>query len=138
MSGRFAIGKENTELNTFFEALSTVQKPGQTTKTKEKVKISALAPKNIGSFFRYNGSLTTPGCYEIVVWTLFKDPIEISEEQLNKLRKIKFSRDGGNSNNYRKVQKLNGRTILDSSSPLILKINVFLFITSIVLDMFLM
>ena len=134
LSGRFVIGKENEELKAFFEALSTIQKSGQTTKTNEKIKLSALAPKNIGLFFRYNGSLTTPGCNEIVVWTLFKDPIEISKEQLDRLRKTKNSKNGGNSNNYRKVQKLNGRTILDSSSPNILEINIFLFITSIALD----
>ena len=94
-------------------------------------------PKNIESFFRYNGSLTTPGCNEIVVWTLFKEPIEISEAQLNMLRKTKNSINRVNSNNYRKVQDLNGRMILDSSSPQSLNNNILLSITFIVLCIFL-
>ncbi|KAF5891654.1 carbonic anhydrase 4-like, partial [Clarias magur] len=31
-------------------------------------------------YYRYVGSLTTPPCSEAVVWTIFKDPIEVSQD----------------------------------------------------------
>lgn len=40
-------------------------------------------------YYRYLGSLTTPSCNEAVVWTVFKEPIEISEELVRFLRPIK-------------------------------------------------
>jgi carbonic anhydrase len=42
-----------------------------------------LIPDRTGSFYRYNGSLTTPGCNEDVIWTVFDTPIGISERQVN-------------------------------------------------------
>lgn len=37
---------------------------------------------NLNMYYRYEGSLTTPPCYESVIWTVFREPIEIAEEQV--------------------------------------------------------
>ncbi|KAJ8312846.1 hypothetical protein KUTeg_010219 [Tegillarca granosa] len=44
--------------------------------------LASILPRNMRDFYRYRGSLTTPPCYESVVWTIFKTPEEISEFQL--------------------------------------------------------
>ena len=46
--------------------------------------IDRLFPRDTETFYRYQGSLTTPPCSESVVWTLFREPIEISEDQVGK------------------------------------------------------
>lgn len=69
-------------------------------------------PYSMGRFFRYKGGLTTPPCAETVQWTVFKDPIYISEEQY-----LKFM--GGRTyttvtdmvNTFRRPQDLNGRLV---------------------------
>ena len=43
-----------------------------------------LLPKNTSDYWTYPGSLTTPPCSECVQWVLFKDPIELSADQLDK------------------------------------------------------
>ncbi|XP_061613071.1 carbonic anhydrase 4-like [Phyllopteryx taeniolatus] len=35
-------------------------------------------------YYRYLGSLTTPNCYEAVVWTVFKDSIKVSADLIDK------------------------------------------------------
>uniref|UniRef100_A0A0K0DY00 Carbonic anhydrase n=1 Tax=Strongyloides stercoralis TaxID=6248 RepID=A0A0K0DY00_STRER len=66
----------------------------------------SLLPKSVDSFYRYEGSLTTPGCNEAVVWTVLDNPIIISQDQMNTLRKIKTV-----DFNNRPTQPLNGRKI---------------------------
>ena len=43
--------------------------------------LSDLLPKQTSSFYRYSGSLTTPFCQQIVIWTVFDNPVEVSEKQ---------------------------------------------------------
>lgn len=45
--------------------------------------IQELLPKNMNEYYRYEGSLTTPPCYPSVLWTVFRHPVHISEEQVN-------------------------------------------------------
>jgi carbonic anhydrase len=47
------------------------------------VRPAALLPATRG-YFRYTGSLTTPPCSEGVLWTVYKDPIEASPDQIRR------------------------------------------------------
>ena len=67
--------------------------------------VTALLPKN-KSYYRYNGSLTTPPCSEGVRWLVLKTPVTVSKEQVRK-----FARIMGHANN-RPVQPINARVIL--------------------------
>ena len=44
--------------------------------------MKSLFPSDLKSYWRYKGSLTTPSCYETVIWTVFQSPIEISSAQV--------------------------------------------------------
>merc|ERR1712025_809809 len=60
----------------------------------------------------YSGSLTTPGCNEVVNWINFLCPsIQISSAQLQKFRMLKDKLDEDIVDNFRPVQPLNGREV---------------------------
>ncbi len=42
---------------------------------KSSISFKDLLPTRNDTFYRYFGSLTTPGCEEIVTWTVFDTPI---------------------------------------------------------------
>jgi len=76
--------------------------------------IAGVAPLQIGEtplYSSYSGSLTTPGCMEIVNWINFIKPIKISAKQLDLFRKLKDSGDANIVDNFRPVQPLNGRPV---------------------------
>jgi len=60
-------------------------------------------------YYRYSGSLTTPPCTEGVIWTVLKNPVTASAEQ------IKAFSDAMPANNARPVQSLNDREISTSA-----------------------
>lgn len=54
---------------------------------EKKIQIPALIlqellPPDTSRYFRYNGSLTTPGCFESVVWTVFRETQKLSHKQV--------------------------------------------------------
>lgn len=62
---------------------------------------------NTNSYYRYDGSLTTPTCNEIVLWTVFTDPIIVSSSQAKKMKNmIEYA-----VKNNREVLNLNGRSV---------------------------
>ena len=117
----FKIGKTNQKLKNLFDAIKHVQKHNQTANIKQGIRLNDLLPSDRDALYRYKGSLTTPmirneGCYEIVMWTIFKEKIEIDEKQMNIMRRLTYDHKGNEEsmfNNYRKVQLENGRDILD-------------------------
>jgi len=64
------------------------------------------------TFSTYPGSLTTPGCMEVVNWINFIKPLKISSAQLAKFRKLKDSSDADIVDNFRPPQALNGREVI--------------------------
>lgn len=98
----FKEGKENKILDSVWKVMP--QKAGQKVNVSN-IDLQKLMPKNV-DFFRYEGSLTTPPCTEGVNWFIFKQPLEVSKEQIKKFQQtIKES-------NNRPIQPLNDRKII--------------------------
>ncbi|XP_062570678.1 carbonic anhydrase 2-like [Saccostrea cucullata] len=66
-------------------------------------------------FYRYSGSLTTPPCFQSVVWTVFDNKMPISSAQLHMFQTLhedkEIEGDHYLIDNYRPTQPLNGRII---------------------------
>ncbi len=84
--------KDNDGLRPLVDQLNELnEKNHHETTLTSLVPFYSLLPKDTSSFFRYGGSLTTPDCGEIVIWTVFKNPIYMSEKQAS-LNPYSFSR----------------------------------------------
>jgi len=59
----------------------------------------------------YSGSLTTPGCAEVVHWINFLTPLKISSKQLKYFRTLRDDYSLPIVDNFRPPQPLNGRTV---------------------------
>ena len=57
--------------------------------------------------FRYEGSLTTPGCVEAVIWTIFKEPLVINAKTRDSILKTDSTRKV--NNNFRTLMPVNDR-----------------------------
>lgn len=65
---------------------------GKTTPYSDDLRLDEFLPKKQMPFFRYDGSLTTPGCGESVIWTVFENSLPISLNQVSFLSAF-LSRD---------------------------------------------
>ena len=98
-------GAANAALKTFFEQMPA--KEGPELKVAGSIDIAGILPKT-GGYFRYMGSLTTPPCSEGLTWTVHKEPVEASVEQIQKFASL-FPK------NARPLQKRNRRFVIDAS-----------------------
>ncbi|KAK3606492.1 hypothetical protein CHS0354_041443 [Potamilus streckersoni] len=102
----------------FLKKLADVKYSGESTHTSP-MRLADMLPipwQNL-QYFRYNGSLTTPPCNEVAIWTVFTRSIFISELQLQQFRKLYANEKSSKSferisDNFRPVQPLNNRRIL--------------------------
>ncbi|XP_078101711.1 carbonic anhydrase 4-like [Sander vitreus] len=88
----------------------------------ESISLAQLIPpvKNLTSYYRYKGSLTTPECNEAVIWTVFESPIPLSMDQLTVFSEVQFEDGTPMVGNFRPVQPLNGRQVFRSGGAVIL------------------
>ncbi|XP_044516060.1 carbonic anhydrase 12 [Gracilinanus agilis] len=79
--------------------------------------IQDLLPENIHEYYRYQGSLTTPPCFPTVLWTVFRNPVQISQDQLLALETALYCTHIDDPsplemiNNFRRVQKFDERLV---------------------------
>ncbi|XP_048762747.1 carbonic anhydrase-like [Ostrea edulis] len=106
----------NCNFGPVVDALSNVQMNGNRysiNTTSSPFKLRHLLPMQLKDYYRYMGSLTTPPCSETVKWTMFRDLLYMSEEQLQKLREVYFdsSKTQPMVDNWRPPQPRNGRRV---------------------------
>ncbi|XP_033979248.1 carbonic anhydrase 15 [Trematomus bernacchii] len=82
---------DNVHFGLISQKLSSVAYKGQTTKIKPFPLMNLLPKHNMSQYYRYYGSLTTPPCSQVVVWTLYEVPVYISWSQLAQFTSQIFS-----------------------------------------------
>ncbi|NXC28759.1 CAH4 anhydrase, partial [Campylorhamphus procurvoides] len=117
------VDEENKNYATLLNELENIKYKGQTAQINPLPLSSLLPPKeDLGRYYRYEGSLTTPDCYEGVIWTIFEKPVELSLAQLARFAALHF--DGENSTqmteNFRPAQPLHQRRVSWSSASILL------------------
>ncbi|KAH3884995.1 carbonic anhydrase 2-like [Dreissena polymorpha] len=120
----FEIGRFNVHFEEIIEHFGDIQFKNQQVNIKS-IPMIDLMPARLTNYYRYVGSLTTPPCYESVIWTIFNETIEIAEEQLEEFRTTIFENDrseGGVSidisDDYRPVQCMFRRRLYASHPSL--------------------
>ncbi|XP_076850178.1 carbonic anhydrase 4-like isoform X1 [Brachyhypopomus gauderio] len=83
------------------------------------------------SYFRYQGSLTTPNCTEAVTWTVFTDTIMLSKQQLSAFSDLKFGNGSTMMETFRPVQSLNKREVLYYSGSNAVSVSNILVISAV-------
>ncbi|KFV84242.1 Carbonic anhydrase 9, partial [Struthio camelus australis] len=106
--------RENPYYRQILEHLYTIQGEGEEVLVPG-FNIAGLLPANLNLYFHYNGSLTTPACYQTVKWTIFNQTVQLSQDQISVLvTTLRGDDDSPLQNNFRRLQELHGRHVLAS------------------------
>jgi len=112
-------GVEHPEFAKLMDPLKKASKKGQRVAIDATVNPAAFLPED-KTFFTYEGSLTTPPLLESVIWTVFKEHVYFSEDQVKMMRCLKIKCEDADSSdeegsemvdNYRPPCPLGGRKV---------------------------
>lgn len=99
----FEPGSANSALGRAWTSLPA--KAGEQHQLKEPVSAEQLLPAK-RDYYRFSGSLTTPPCSEGVRWLVMKQPVQVSQAQIDAFKAVMHHP------NNRPVQPLHGRLVL--------------------------
>lgn len=85
---------------------------GQASLIKAPIAPADFLPENRNSFFRYEGSLTTPTCDEAVMWTILTDTVPFAMLQIERFKETTDELGAQLTHNYRQLQRLNSRPLV--------------------------
>lgn len=100
-------GQGNAALGAVLRHLPT--EPGDAYGSNEVLPLMQLLPKQ-RTYMRYSGSLTTPPCWENVMWVVLTEPVQASKAQINAFAQIL-------PNNVRPVSPVGRRTVFMDATP---------------------
>lgn len=92
----FEIGRSNPHFQEIIDHFGQIQFKDREVDL-QSIPLVELMPAKLSTFYRYEGSLTTPPCYESVIWTIFNETIEIAEEQLEQFRTQIFENEAADA-----------------------------------------
>lgn len=107
------LGEEHEELDKICQSLEDIQMRKDATALQDDIDPIKFLPEN-KSYYSYPGSLTTPPLLESVTWIVFKEPVEVSKQQLDKMRSMKCSDEeccDHIQDNYRPPCQVGDRTV---------------------------
>ncbi|WP_276726225.1 carbonic anhydrase [Pantoea septica] len=99
----FEVGKKNPALNPILAVIPT--QLNYPVAVDKRVDLRPLFPDDL-HYYRFSGSLTTPPCSEGLRWLVMKQPVTLSQAQLDAFRQAL------KSSNNRPLQPLHGRLIV--------------------------
>ncbi len=104
MAVMFEVGEENPALNPILAVIPT--QLNHPVAVDKRVDLRPLFPDDL-HYYRFSGSLTTPPCSEGLRWLVMKQPVTLSQAQLDAFRQAL------KSSNNRPLQPLHGRLIVE-------------------------
>ncbi|XP_065113732.1 carbonic anhydrase 15 [Paramisgurnus dabryanus] len=110
----------NENFQSISSALPSVAHKGQTKLITPFPLINLLPQNNLTQYYRYHGSLTTPPCSQVVLWTVYEVPIYISWGQFERFVRGIYSTEEDDDDqvllhdNYRHIHPTYGRTVYAS------------------------
>jgi hypothetical protein len=73
-----------------------------------------IGENRLRRYYRYDGSLTTPPCYESVIWSVLQEPLKLSSSQLEAFGSLHDDKHQFMRNTYRPVQPIGTRILFRS------------------------
>ncbi|XP_058388286.1 carbonic anhydrase 15-like [Diceros bicornis minor] len=113
---------DNANFSALVSGLKNVSAHGVSVDLASTFPLASLLPgaSGLSRYYRYSGSLTTPGCDPAVLWTVFEDAVPIGRAQVAQFQTVPRAGPPGShpaplTENFRPQQPLGGRRV--SASP---------------------